>query len=102
MLFPSSYQIMHETYLHDIDKEAIILRHSLSGAKLCLFPNADDFTFCATIRTPSEDNTGIAHVVEHLICRGPADQDGYCALDDIKVRAIPHKCHNPHYTTGAK
>ena len=22
--------------------------------------------------------------------------------DSVFFRAIPHKCHNPHYTTGAK
>ncbi|MBM6897678.1 insulinase family protein [Pseudoflavonifractor capillosus] len=86
MMLYQNFQITKSVYLEDFGVNAMILQHNRSGARICILPDEDVFTFCVTICAPSADDTGIAHVVEHLVCRG-TDHSNVCSiLDEIKQR----------------
>lgn len=53
------------------DKLCIQLRHRQTGANICtVFNNDKNKVFYIAFKTPVENNTGVAHVLEHLILRG--------------------------------
>ncbi len=68
---PSAYELIRETYLPDINSEALLLYHIKSGARVQVMPNADrNKVFFIAFRTPPEDSTGVAHIIEHTVLCG--------------------------------
>lgn len=65
------YELVQTTELEDIQSTGYLLRHKKSGAKICLIPNEDENkVFYIGFRTPSLDNTGAAHILEHSVLCG--------------------------------
>ncbi|MFP3153205.1 insulinase family protein [Lachnospiraceae bacterium ZAX-1] len=66
-----AYELLEEQELTDIKSKGHILRHKKSGAKLCLISNGDDNkVFYIGFRTPAQDSTGAAHILEHSVLCG--------------------------------
>ncbi len=66
-----AYDIITEEDLPDIHAEGILLRHRKSGARVMLIPAEDDNkVFNIAFRTPPEDSTGVAHIIEHSVLCG--------------------------------
>ena len=66
-----AYELMYEEYLDDIKTAGIVFRHKKSGARVCILSNDDENKmFCAAFRTPPEDSTGVAHIIEHTVLCG--------------------------------
>ncbi|MCR5452447.1 MAG: insulinase family protein, partial [Lachnospiraceae bacterium] len=66
-----AYDLIGKTGLGDIHSVGYILRHRKSGAHLALVENSDDNkVFYIGFRTPPEDSTGVAHIIEHSVLCG--------------------------------
>ena len=67
----SAYEIVSEEYLSDISGLGIVLRHKKSGARIAVISCEDNNkVFSVGFRTPPEDSTGVAHILEHSVLCG--------------------------------
>ncbi|MBR2408454.1 MAG: insulinase family protein [Lachnospiraceae bacterium] len=67
----SAYEIVSEENLPDISGYGIVLRHKKSGAKVAVISCEDNNkVFSVGFRTPPEDSTGVAHILEHSVLCG--------------------------------
>lgn len=65
------FRLEKENKINDINSIAQIFYHEKSGARLLYLKNDDDNkVFSITFRTPPEDSTGVAHIVEHSVLCG--------------------------------
>ena len=66
-----AYELLEERDLADINSKGYILRHRKSGARITAISNDDDNkVFYIGFRTPPEDSTGVAHIIEHTVLCG--------------------------------
>ena len=71
MNLPSSYTLIREEFLEELNSKAYILRHPKSGARLFLLSNDDNNkVFAVGFRTPVSDSTGVPHILEHSVLCG--------------------------------
>ena len=74
-----AYDLITEEEIGDIKSKGYILRHTKTGAKVVCIENDDDNkVFYIGFRTPPEDSTGVAHIIEHSVLCG---SDKYPAKD---------------------
>ena len=66
-----AYELLEEKELKDLNSVGYRLRHKKTGAKIALIQNDDENkVFYIGFRTPPEDSTGVAHIVEHTVLCG--------------------------------
>lgn len=67
----SAYELIQEENLKEISSLGLVFRHKKSGARVVVISNQDDNkVFSIGFRTPPEDSTGVAHIVEHTVLCG--------------------------------
>lgn len=67
----SAYEVLKEEGLEDIQAKGYLLCHKKSGARVMILENEDENkVFNITFRTPPEDSTGVAHILEHSVLCG--------------------------------
>ena len=72
-----AYEILEKRPIKDLNSEGIILRHKKSGARIAVISNDDDNkVFYIGFRTPPEDSTGVAHIIEHTVLCGSEQISG--------------------------
>ena len=65
------YELVEKKMLSDIGSEGYILRHKKTGARISLISNDDtNKVFYIGFRTPPQNSTGVAHIVEHTVLCG--------------------------------
>lgn len=65
------FKLYEVNEVKEINSTAYLFEHEKSGAKLLFLENSDDNkVFSITFRTPPEDSTGVAHIVEHSVLCG--------------------------------
>lgn len=65
------YEIITEKELGDLQSNALLLKHKKTGARVFVMQNDDDNkVFYIGFRTPPEDSTGVAHIIEHTVLCG--------------------------------
>ncbi len=70
----STYEIIQEKEIHDLNSSGRILKHKKTGAKVVLLENDDDNkVFYIGFRTPPKESTGVAHILEHSVLCGSKD-----------------------------
>ena len=68
------YELLQHQYLKDTGCDSLLLRHKKTGARVALLPSEDDNkVFYIAFRTPPEDSTGVAHIIEHIVLCGSRD-----------------------------
>ena len=68
-----TYTVEEQRWIADLDSEGIICRHNKTGAKIVLLSNQEkNKVFYIGFRTPPEDSTGVAHILEHSVLCGSA------------------------------
>ena len=68
---PDTYEIIKEEYIEDIQARGTLLRHRKTGARVVLLANDDENkVFNIAFRTPPENSTGVAHIIEHTVLCG--------------------------------
>ena len=66
-----SYEILESRRVPDLNSYGFLLRHKKTGARLTLLSNDDNNkVFYIGFRTPPEDSTGVAHIIEHTVLCG--------------------------------
>ncbi len=66
-----AYEVLEQRPMKDLNSEGIILRHKKSGARIAVISNDDDNkVFYIGFRTPPENSTGVAHIIEHTVLCG--------------------------------
>ena len=64
----TTYELIQEHHLKDLQSEGYILKHKKSGAKVVLLSNDDENkVFSIGFRTPPKDSTGLPHILEHSV-----------------------------------
>ena len=67
----SAYEILEKRFIEDLKSEGVVLRHKKTGAKVALLSNEDENkVFYIGFRTPPDNSTGVAHIVEHTVLCG--------------------------------
>lgn len=67
----SAYTIKAEGHIPELDSYYVEAYHNKTRARLFLILNADDNkVFNIGFRTPCEDSTGVAHIIEHTVLCG--------------------------------
>ena len=67
----SHYQTIFEEDVKDLNSRAILLRHEKTGARVFVLSNDDNNkVFYIGFRTTPNDNTGVAHIMEHSVLCG--------------------------------
>ncbi|MDD3369971.1 MAG: insulinase family protein [Lachnospiraceae bacterium] len=66
-----AYEIVEEKEIGDLHSDGLVLRHKKTGARIALLANDDDNkVFFIGFRTPPENSTGVAHIIEHTVLCG--------------------------------
>ena len=72
----AGFSVKKITAVPDVKATAYQLEHAFSGAKLLYLQAEDDNkVFTIGFRTPSQDNTGVAHIMEHSVLCGSRKYD---------------------------
>lgn len=67
----TAYEVISERRVEDLKSDGAILRHKKTGAKVALLSNEDkNKVFYIGFRTPPQNSTGVAHIIEHSVLCG--------------------------------
>lgn len=67
----TGFELLRDEYVSEIAAQVRLYRHSKTGAEIMSIENDDENkVFGITFRTPPEDSTGIAHILEHSVLCG--------------------------------
>ena len=67
----SGFKVKEKTFIEELKSDASILEHIKSGAKVLYIGNNDDNkVFSISFRTPPNDDSGVAHILEHSVLCG--------------------------------
>lgn len=67
----NAYEIIEKKEIKDLRSMSYLLRHKKSGARVALLSNEDENkVFYIGFRTPPENSTGVAHILEHSVLEG--------------------------------
>ncbi len=67
----TSYEIIEKREIKDLNSMSYLLRHKKTGARVALLENDDNNkVFYIGFRTPPENSTGVAHILEHSVLCG--------------------------------
>lgn len=71
---PAAYRLVLQQEIPEIESHGYLLEHIKSGARVALLSNEDENkVFTIGFRTPPQDNTGVAHILEHSVLCGSRD-----------------------------
>lgn len=66
-----TYILKEEVVLHDVDAIGYLYEHEKSKAQVCFIKNEDDNkSFSITFKTPTYNDTGLPHILEHSVLCG--------------------------------
>ncbi|MDO5036717.1 MAG: insulinase family protein [Tissierellia bacterium] len=66
-----NYLLVKEKWIEELKARGLFLKHKKTGAQVLLLDNKNENkTFAIGFRTPPEDSTGVAHIVEHSVLSG--------------------------------
>ena len=66
-----TYTLIEKRSIKEFSSEGYLLKHNKTGARVVLLSNDDDNkVFSIGFRTPPEDSTGVAHIIEHSVLCG--------------------------------
>lgn len=67
----NGYSVVDEAFIEELNSTAYYLKHDKTKAEVLYLKNDDDIkTFGIGFRTPPENSTGVAHIVEHCVLSG--------------------------------
>lgn len=66
-----AYELIEQHEIAELESTAYLLKHKKSGARIALLSNDDENkVFTIGFRTPPQDSTGLAHILEHSVLCG--------------------------------
>ena len=66
-----AYELLSREEIRDVKAEGRLFRHKKTGARVAVLANDDENkVFSIAFRTPPENSTGVAHIIEHTVLCG--------------------------------
>ncbi|WP_395812578.1 insulinase family protein [Devosia sp.] len=66
-----AFELVRDQYIAEVSSQARLYRHKKTGAEVLSLANDDENkVFGITFKTPPEDSTGVAHILEHSVLCG--------------------------------
>ena len=66
-----AFELIRDEHIAEVNSQAQLFRHKKTGAEVLSLVNDDENkVFGITFKTPPEDSTGIAHILEHSVLCG--------------------------------
>ena len=91
MLKSLAFELVREQQIPEINSLARLYRHRKTGAEVLSLINDDENkVFGITFKTPPEDSTGVAHILEHSVLCGIAQISGQEAVRGAAQGLAPH------------
>ena len=67
----AGFRVIKHEFVKEVNADAFLMEHAVSGARLLYLASEDDNkVFTIGFRTPPEDDTGVAHILEHSVLCG--------------------------------
>ena len=71
MSYHEAFELVRDEHIAEVNSQAQLFRHIKTGAEVLSLVNDDENkVFGITFKTPPEDSTGIAHILEHSVLCG--------------------------------
>jgi Zn-dependent M16 (insulinase) family peptidase len=71
MSYHEAFELVRDEHIAEVNSQAQLFRHKKTGAEVLSLVNDDENkVFGITFKTPPEDSTGIAHILEHSVLCG--------------------------------
>ncbi|WP_137153157.1 insulinase family protein [Devosia sp. FKR38] len=71
MSYHDAFELIRDEHIAEVNSQAQLFRHKKTGAEVLSLVNDDENkVFGITFKTPPEDSTGIAHILEHSVLCG--------------------------------
>ena len=71
MSYHAAFELIRDEHIAEVNSQAQLFRHKKTGAEVLSLVNDDENkVFGITFKTPPEDSTGIAHILEHSVLCG--------------------------------
>ncbi|MEO5806336.1 insulinase family protein [Devosia sp.] len=71
MSYHEAFELLRDEHIAEVNSRALLYRHKKTGAEVLSLVNDDENkVFGITFKTPPEDSTGIAHILEHSVLCG--------------------------------
>ena len=66
-----AFELIRDEQIAEVNSQALLYRHRKTGAEVLSLVNDDENkVFGITFKTPPEDSTGVAHILEHSVLCG--------------------------------
>ncbi|MEO8882723.1 MAG: insulinase family protein, partial [Devosia sp.] len=66
-----AFELLRDEQIAEVNSRARLYRHKKTGAEVLTLANDDENkVFGITFKTPPEDSTGVAHILEHSVLCG--------------------------------
>ena len=67
----AAFELIRDEHIAEVNSQAQLFRHIKTGAEVLSLVNDDENkVFGITFKTPPEDSTGVAHILEHSVLCG--------------------------------
>lgn len=71
MSYHEAFELVRDEHIAEVNSQALLYRHKKTGAEVLSLVNDDENkVFGITFKTPPEDSTGVAHILEHSVLCG--------------------------------
>jgi len=71
MSYHEAFELIRDEHIAEVNSQVQLFRHKKTGAEVLSLQNDDENkVFGITFKTPPEDSTGIAHILEHSVLCG--------------------------------
>jgi hypothetical protein len=71
MTYHPAFELIRDEHIAEANSQALLFRHKKTGAEVLSLVNDDENkVFGITFKTPPDDSTGVAHILEHSVLCG--------------------------------
>jgi Zn-dependent M16 (insulinase) family peptidase len=71
MTYHAAFELIRDEHIAEANSQALLFRHKKTGAEVLSLVNDDENkVFGITFKTPPDDSTGVAHILEHSVLCG--------------------------------
>ncbi|WP_246615374.1 insulinase family protein [Clostridium thailandense] len=83
------FRLVSKNWVEDLKSDACIYEHEKSGAHLVyLQNNNDNKMMCVNFRTPTKDNKGVNHIIEHCVLYGSKNYPVKDVLNEMSKQSL--------------
>ncbi|AKA68802.1 insulinase family protein [Clostridium scatologenes] len=83
------FQLVSKKWIEDLKSNVCIYKHAKSGAQLIYLQNdSDNKMMCVNFRTPTKDNKGVNHVIEHSVLYGSKNYPVKDVLSEMAKQSL--------------